>query len=64
MKRLPDLKKLLSKIQPKKKKKRKLQDGFTLADHCREIGSIKTKKKAAASRENGKLGGRPRKEKI
>ncbi len=25
------------------------------------IGSIKTKKKADASRENGKLGGRPRK---
>lgn len=32
-------------------------------DELRRIGSIKTPKKAAASRENGKKGGRPRKKK-
>jgi hypothetical protein len=29
--------------------------------HAQELGRIKTKKKAEASRRNGKLGGRPRK---
>ena len=50
-------------LKPKKKVKQKLSHGMTLADHCREIGKIKTAKKAKASRENGKLGGRPRKNK-
>lgn len=29
--------------------------------HAQELGRIKTKKKAKASRENGKKGGRPKK---
>lgn len=29
--------------------------------HAQALGKIKTKKKAKASRENGKLGGRPKK---
>lgn len=33
----------------------------TLIEHLRRIGSIKTEKKAKASRENGKKGGRPKK---
>ena len=33
-------------------------------EELRRIGSIKTPKKAAASRENGKKGGRPKKQKA
>ena len=33
----------------------------TISQAARALGSIKTERKAAASRENGKLGGRPRK---
>jgi hypothetical protein len=33
---------------------------MNLTDHCRRIGSIRTEKKAAASRENGRKGGRPK----
>jgi hypothetical protein len=35
----------------------------TLSEVMRYLGSRKSKAKAAASRENGKLGGRPRKHK-
>ncbi len=35
----------------------------TISEVMGYIGSIKTKKKAASSRKNGKLGGRPRKHK-
>jgi DNA invertase Pin-like site-specific DNA recombinase len=33
-----------------------------ISEAARALGSIRTAKKAAASRENGKLGGRPRKD--
>jgi len=33
---------------------------ITLSEHCARIGRVKTPKKAAASRENGKKGGRPK----
>jgi hypothetical protein len=33
-----------------------------ISEAARALGSIKTPKKAASSRENGKLGGRPRKD--
>ena len=33
---------------------------ITLREHCARISRIKTPKKAAASRENGKKGGRPK----
>lgn len=33
---------------------------FNLSDAARMLGSIKTEKKAKSSRENGKLGGRPK----
>ena len=33
----------------------------TLREHCRRIGMIRSAAKSKAARENGKLGGRPRK---
>jgi hypothetical protein len=33
---------------------------MTLKEHCARIGAIKTERKSAASRENGKKGGRPK----
>ncbi len=35
-----------------------------ISEAARALGSIRTPKKAAASRENGKLGGRPRKDSL
>ena len=35
-------------------------DANALRSHLRNAGSVKSKGKAASSRENGKLGGRPR----
>ena len=35
--------------------------GFKPNPHAQALGRIKTEKKAKASRENGKLGGRPKK---
>lgn len=61
MKQLTHMKSIFKKVKPKKITKRTLQEGTTLADHCRKIGLIKSKNKAAASRANGKLGGRPKK---
>lgn len=55
------MKSLYKKLQPKKKVKRKLPKGMTLADHCRSIGMIKSKAKSEAARKNGKMGGRPKK---
>jgi hypothetical protein len=34
---------------------------LNFSDYARAIGSIRTEKKAAASRRNGALGGRPKK---
>ncbi len=31
-----------------------------IREHCAKIGRVRTAKKAASSRENGKLGGRPK----
>jgi hypothetical protein len=33
---------------------------MNLTEHCKRIGAIRTEKKAAASRENGRKGGRPK----
>ena len=37
---------------------------ITLREHLSRIAKIKTAKKAAASRRNGKKGGRPRKKRV
>ncbi len=36
----------------------------TLREHLSKAGSMKSKAKAAAARENGKKGGRPKKKRI
>ncbi len=58
------MKAIYKSMQTKKVQKRKLPKEVTMLEHLTRIGKIKTKKKAKASRENGKLGGRPKKVKL
>jgi hypothetical protein len=50
--------------KPNKENKMKVPTAEERKAYAKYIGSIKSKKKAAASRRNGKLGGRPRKDGI